>query len=259
MNDRLFPPTAHAAQTDARPASAVLFARNGEVTFQRPYGVEVLDARHPASAETAFYLCSASKPITATAVALLAERGLLRYDDPVADFLPEAPPFVRAVTLRQLPLHTSGIPDYLHEIAAYLALPCIVLLGTLMNSSTAYRFAAGLALASAFLIVWMSVAAGLIGIEDDDPANLLYVGVLAIGLLGALVARFQPGGLARALFATALAQAVVAVFALNYPNTASATAIVLLHGLLVALFAGSAWLFRYAAREQLTAAAERAG
>jgi hypothetical protein len=41
--------------------------------------------------------------------------------------------------------------------------------------------AAGLALTAAFLIVWLNVAAGLIGIEDDDPANLLYVGVLAIG------------------------------------------------------------------------------
>jgi CubicO group peptidase (beta-lactamase class C family) len=46
-------------------------------------------------------------------VALLVERGLLRYDDPVASYLPEAPPFVRAVTLRQLLLHTAGIPDYL--------------------------------------------------------------------------------------------------------------------------------------------------
>jgi len=123
-------------------------------------------------------------------------------------------------------------------------------LRTPMNNSTAYGLAAGLALAPAFVIIWMSVAAGLIGIEDDDPANLLYVGVLAIGFLGALIARFQPRELARVLFATALAQAVVAVIALNYPNTASPTAIVLLHGLFVALFAASALLFRYAAKPQ---------
>ena len=65
------------------------------------------------------------------------------------------------------------------------------------------RLAAGLALAAAFLITWLNAAAGLIGIEDDDPANLLCVGVLAIGLMGAIAARFQPLGLARALFATA--------------------------------------------------------
>ena len=119
-----------------------------------------------------------------------------------------------------------------------------------LQSDTAYRFAAGLALAAAFLIVWLNVAAGLIGIEDDDPANLLYVAVLAIGLIGAIIARFQPRGLARALFATALAQALVGAMALKYPNTASPVQIVLLHGLFVALFAGAGLLFRYAAQER---------
>ncbi len=121
-----------------------------------------------------------------------------------------------------------------------------------MQSTTAYRVAAGLALTAAFLIVWMNAAAGLIGIEDDDPANLLYVGVLAIGFLGALGARFQPRGLARAMFETALAQAVVGAIALRLPNTAGPVQIVLLHGAFVALFAGAALLFRHAARETPT-------
>lgn len=118
-----------------------------------------------------------------------------------------------------------------------------------LQSTTAYRIAAGLALVPAFLIVWMNAAVGLIGIEDDDPANLLYGGVLAIGFIGALVACFQPRGLARALFATALAQAVVGAIALKLPNTASPEMIVLLHGFFVAMFTGAALLFRYAARE----------
>src|SRR5918994_7255825 len=100
-----------------------------------------------------------------------------------------------------------------------------------LQRTTAYRTAAGLALAAAVLIVWLSVAAGLIGIEDDDPANLMYVGVLAIGFIGAITARFQPRGLARALFATALAQALVGVIALQSPNTASPVQILMLHGL----------------------------
>jgi len=127
-----------------------------------------------------------------------------------------------------------------------------------LQSNVAYRFAVGLALVAAFLIVWFNVAAGLMGIEDDDPANLLYVGVLAIGFVGAIIARFQPRGLARALFVTALAQALVAAIALKYPNTASPVQIGLLHGLFVALFAGAALLFRYAARSR-SARAETAG
>ena len=42
-----------------------------------------------------------------------------------------------------------------------------------VQSKTAYRFAAGLAVTAAFLLIWLNAAAGLIGIEDDDPINLL--------------------------------------------------------------------------------------
>src|SRR5687768_17307062 len=128
-----------------------------------------------------------------------------------------------------------------------------------LQSNTAYRFAVGLALTAAFLIVWLNAAAGLIGIEDDDPANLLYVGVLAIGFIGAVVARFQPRGMARALFATALAQALVGAIALKLPNTASSLQIVILHVVLVALFAGAALLFRYAARKEFPPRVAAAG
>jgi hypothetical protein len=127
-----------------------------------------------------------------------------------------------------------------------------------MQSHTAYRVAFGLALTAAFLIVWLNVAAGLIGIEDDDPANLLYVAVLAIGLIGAMLARFQPRGLARALFGTALAQALVGAIALRYPNTASRVQIVVLHGVFVALFLGAALLFRHAARQRRSPSTEPA-
>ena len=105
-----------------------------------------------------------------------------------------------------------------------------------MNTyNTTYRIAVGVALAAALILVWLSLGVGIIG-RDGDPANLMYVGVLGIGFVGAIIARFQARGLARALFATALAQALVGGIALTYPNTASAVAIVVLHGVFVALF-----------------------
>ena len=125
--------------------------------------------------------------------------------------------------------------------------------------NTAYRVAVGLALTAAFLIVWLNAAAGLIGIADDDPANLLYVVVLAIGFLGAMIARFQPRGLARASFATALAQALVGAIALRLPNTASSVQIVIVHGVLVALFAGAALLFQLAVRKGIPPRSGAAG
>ena len=128
-----------------------------------------------------------------------------------------------------------------------------------MQRDTAYRVAAGLALTAAFLIVWLNAAAGLIGIEDDDPANLLYVGVLAIGVIGAVIARLQPRGLARTVFVMALAQLAVGAVALRLPNTASPTQIVIVHGVFVALFVGAAILFRHAARQGSSRHAGTAG
>ena len=121
----------------------------------------------------------------------------------------------------------------------------------MMNTeNAAYRFAVGVALGAAFLLVWLSLGVGIIG-KDGDPANLMYFGVLAVGLIGALLARFQPRGMARALVAMALAQTVVVVIALlerlGYPWSGPLE-ILALNGFFVALFVGSAWLFRHAAR-----------
>jgi hypothetical protein len=118
-----------------------------------------------------------------------------------------------------------------------------------MTQGTAYRSAIGIALAAACILVWLSLGVGIIG-KDGDPANLMYFGVLAVGIVGALIARFRPHGMARALFAMALAQVAVAAVALiaglGLPWSGPAE-IVLLNAFFVAMFAGSAWLFRRAA------------
>ena len=120
----------------------------------------------------------------------------------------------------------------------------------------AYRAAVGVAVTAAFVLIWINLAVGLIG-SEDNPANLMYGGVLGVGILGALIWRFQPHGMARALAATALAQALVGAIALiaglgstgaNGPGT-----IVVLNGFFAALWLISAWLFRKAAREQTSA------
>lgn len=122
-----------------------------------------------------------------------------------------------------------------------------------MKGSTAYRFAAGVALVAAFVLVWMNLAVGLIG-TPDDLANLMYVGVLLVGAVGAVAARFRPRGMAWALFATALAQALAAgiavVTGLNTPGRPPQGVFLLVNGFFFALFAGSALLFRRSARKQ---------
>ena len=114
-----------------------------------------------------------------------------------------------------------------------------------MNTARSYGIALCVALAAAFMLVWLSLGVGIIG-RDGDPANRMYFGVLAVGIVGALVARFRPGGMARALVVMALAQAAVAAIALigglgrPYSGPLELT---LLNGFFVALFLASAWLF----------------
>lgn len=112
------------------------------------------------------------------------------------------------------------------------------------TENLAYRAGAGVAVAAALMLVWANLAVGLIG-SEDNLANLMYLGVLAVGIAGALVARFQPRGMARALFAMALAQALVAMIALGLPSSRPLE-LVAINGFFVALFAGSAFLFRRA-------------
>lgn len=97
--------------------------------------------------------------------------------------------------------------------------------------------------------LWADGAVGVIGAADND-ANLLYGGVLAVGLVGALIARFRPHGMAWALLATAVAQALVAGTAMvaGFGAPASGPAeLLFLNGFFVALWVGSAWLFWTAA------------
>lgn len=63
-----------------------------------------------------FLLASITKPMTATAVMLLADRGQLTLDDPVHKFIPEFTAGSRKnITIRHLLTHTSGLPDMLPE------------------------------------------------------------------------------------------------------------------------------------------------
>ncbi len=128
------------------------------------------------------------------------------------------------------------------------------------TGNTAYKAAVGLAIATPLLLVWVIGAVGVLGV-DGDPADLMYIGVLVVGIIGAIIARFQPHGMARALFATALAQALVAVIALilgmHQAPYSSVGEILGLNGFFVALFLGSAWLFRNAARERVPRAQGR--
>lgn len=79
----------------------------------------------------------------------------------------------------------------------------------------AYRIAVGLALAAAFFLIWLNGAVGIIGSENED-ANLLFLGVIAVAFIGAIAARFRPAGMVWAMRAAALAQVAVPFVAATF-------------------------------------------
>lgn len=141
-------------------------------------------------------------------------------------------------------VHTSGFPwRWLGwgAAAALLAVPLVamqftrevqwtlldfVVMGTLIgavglcfefvasrSASFAYRAGGGLALLATFFLVWVNLAVGVIG-SEDNAANLLFALVIATAIGGSIVAHFRAPGMAKAMLATAAVQVAVAGVAL---------------------------------------------
>jgi CubicO group peptidase (beta-lactamase class C family) len=94
------------------PGAAVIVIQDGEVVHQKGYGLARLKKKVPIRPQTAFLLASVTKPFTALAVMILAERGKLDYRDPLAKFFGQFQDAAGAITIQQLLQHTSGLPDF---------------------------------------------------------------------------------------------------------------------------------------------------
>ena len=90
----------------------MLVVKNGQAIFRQGYGVTDLRTLKPIDAATNFRLASFTKQFTATAIMLLVHDGKLRYDDHLTDVFPEFPAYGKAITIRNLLNHTSGLTDY---------------------------------------------------------------------------------------------------------------------------------------------------
>jgi len=116
------------------------------------------------------------------------------------------------------------------------------------SANNTYRVAVGVAAVTGFLLIWVNLAVGIIG-SEDNPVNLMYFGVVAIGIIGAFIARLRPRGMAWVLIVMALAQMSVPVIALFIAKLAvtmeppGIVGVFALNGFFAILFAVSALLF----------------
>jgi len=97
------------------PGLAVAVLDDGRVAFESTRGLANVDSKVAITPDTQFYLASVSKQFTAMAVAILEDRGMLKYEGTLADIFSDLPPHLRGLTLDQLLRHTSGLGDYLGD------------------------------------------------------------------------------------------------------------------------------------------------
>jgi len=86
-----------------------LVAEGDRVLFRGAFGLKNVEMGEAADVGTAYEVGSVSKPFTATAILMLAERGRLRLDDPLTKFFPGLP--YTDVTVERVLSHTSGLYD----------------------------------------------------------------------------------------------------------------------------------------------------
>jgi CubicO group peptidase (beta-lactamase class C family) len=103
--------------TEDKFSGTVLVAKDGVPIFKKAYGLANKSRNAPNDTETKFNIGSMNKMFTAVAVAQLAERGKLSFDDPISKHLPHYPnkSVADKVTIHQLLTHTSGLGNYQNE------------------------------------------------------------------------------------------------------------------------------------------------
>ncbi len=100
------------------PSLAVAVARNGEILWEEGFGYANREQNIPATEHTVYNLSSVSKPLTATGVMVLVERGLIDLDGPVNRYLGDSQihsclgDVTEAATVRRLADHTAGLPNH---------------------------------------------------------------------------------------------------------------------------------------------------
>ena len=143
-----------------------------------------------------------------------------------------------------------GAADFL-AFGTMLVVACgLYELAARRSGNRSYRLAAGIAVATGFLTVWANLAVGMIG-NEGNRFNLLFAGVLAVAVVGAVFARSRADGMARAMLAAGIAQALVVAAAFIDGRDMRGA---LFTALFVAPWLLAAALFRVSARKRVAGA-----
>lgn len=146
-----------------------------------------------------------------------------------------------------------GIFDFLIMGALVFCAGLAVKFITQKSTDWVYRVAVALSIGTTFILIWANLGVGLIG-AGANLANLLYIGVIAVVVVGSIISKFKAAGMAKTMYFTAFSLVVLATIALitgmqNLPNS-SVTEILGVNGFFAMLYLISAVLFRAVHQKQ---------
>jgi hypothetical protein len=137
---------------------------------------------------------------------------------------------------------TAG--DFVFAAVAFGTVGGLFELTARASSNFAYRIAVAMAVACGFLQIWINLAVGIIGSEDNS-ANWTYFAVVFLAASGAIVALGNSRELVRAMLAAAGAQIIFSII-----HAINGTPTPIVDGFFVALWVAAARLFSRADRER---------
>ncbi len=102
------------------PGFAVAIVKNDTVVFSKGYGVKDIRTKETVNENTLFMIASCSKAFTTAALATLVDRGKIKWDDPVIQYLPSFQMYdtwvTKEITIRDLVTHRSGLSTFSGDI-----------------------------------------------------------------------------------------------------------------------------------------------
>ena len=105
------------------PGGAIAIVYNNEIILSKGFGVKDAATKEPVTENSSFAIASNSKAFTSAALAICIDRGLLKWDDKVQNFLPELKlydPYVSAnLTVRDLLSHRQGFETFAGDLIWY--------------------------------------------------------------------------------------------------------------------------------------------
>jgi len=102
------------------PGVSIAIVRNGQIVKSKGYGLSNIELKSPTTSETIYQSGSIGKQFTAMLAMILVEKGRLRLDDKINQYITDAPDTWKKITILNLLTHTSGLTRYPLDVDVHL-------------------------------------------------------------------------------------------------------------------------------------------